>query len=74
MIKSERAIIIKKILDETKNKVSIEASTTNNWDKYVGKYGKKFGINANFVPRKLKKTVESVIFTTKIIEYRSIID
>ena len=35
----------KKILDETKNKVSIEASTTNNWDKYVGKYGKKFGIN-----------------------------
>ena len=25
--------------------LSIEASTTNNWDKYVGKYGKKFGIN-----------------------------
>ncbi len=35
----------KKILDETKYKVSIEASTTNNWDKYIGKNGKKFGIN-----------------------------
>ncbi len=34
-----------KILDETKNKVSIEASTTNNWDKYIGKNGKKFGID-----------------------------
>ena len=35
----------KKIMEETKNKVSIEASTTNNWDRYVGKNGKKFGIN-----------------------------
>ena len=34
-----------KILNETKNKVSIEASTTNNWDKYIGKNGKKFGID-----------------------------
>ena len=35
----------KKIMNETKYKVSIEASTTNNWDKYIKKNGKKFGIN-----------------------------
>ena len=35
----------KKIMNETIYKVSIEASTTNNWDKYFGKNGKKFGIN-----------------------------
>ena len=35
----------KKIMNETKKKVSIEASTTNNWDKYIGKNGKQFGIN-----------------------------
>ena len=35
----------KKIMEETKNKFSIEASTTNNWDKYIGKRGKQFGIN-----------------------------
>ena len=32
-------------MNETKKKVSIEASTTNNWDKYIGKNGKQFGIN-----------------------------
>ena len=32
-------------MNETIYKVSIEASTTNNWDKYFGKNGKKFGIN-----------------------------
>ena len=35
----------KKIMEETKNKFSIEASTTNNWNKYIGKRGKQFGIN-----------------------------
>ena len=35
----------KKIMNETIYKVSIEASTTNNWDKYFEKNGKKFGIN-----------------------------
>ena len=35
----------KKIMNETKYKVSIEASTTNNWDKYIKKNGKKFGID-----------------------------
>ena len=35
----------KRIMNETIYKVSIEASTTNNWDKYFGKNGKKFGIN-----------------------------
>ena len=35
----------KKIMNETIYKVSIEASTTNNWDKYIKKNGKKFGID-----------------------------
>ena len=35
----------KRIMNEASYKVSIEASTTNNWDKYIGKNGKKFGIN-----------------------------
>ena len=32
-------------MNETLYKVSIEASTTDNWDKYVGKNGIKFGIS-----------------------------
>ena len=34
-----------KILNETKNKISIEAGSTDCWKKYVGKNGKNFGIN-----------------------------
>ena len=34
-----------KIMAETFYNVSIEASTTNNWDKYIGKNGLKFGID-----------------------------
>ena len=34
----------KKIMNETVYKASIEASTTDNWDKYIGKEGLKFGI------------------------------
>ena len=35
----------KKIMNETFNKVSIEASTTDSWDKYIGKNGMKFGMS-----------------------------
>ena len=34
-----------KILNETKHKISIEASTTDYWKKYVGENGIAFGIN-----------------------------
>ena len=34
-----------KILNETKNKISIEASTTDYWKKYIGDNGFAFGIN-----------------------------
>ena len=32
-------------MNETSNKVSIEASTTDSWDKYIGKNGMKFGMS-----------------------------
>ena len=35
----------KKILNETKVKITIEAATTDCWEKYVGKEGLTFGIN-----------------------------
>ena len=35
----------KKILDESKYKISIEASTTDVWKKYVGNEGMSFGLN-----------------------------
>ena len=35
----------KKILDETKLKISIEAASTDCWKKYVGNQGLTFGIN-----------------------------
>ena len=34
-----------KILNETKNKISIEAGSSDCWKKYVGESGKNFGIN-----------------------------
>jgi len=34
-----------KILNETKNKISIEAGSSDCWKKYVGQNGKNFGIN-----------------------------
>jgi len=34
-----------KILNETKNKISIEAGSSDCWQKYVGENGKNFGIN-----------------------------
>ncbi len=36
---------INKILNETKNKISIEAGSSDCWKKYVGENGKNFGIN-----------------------------
>ena len=36
----------KKILDETKLKISIEAGSTDCWKKFVGKNGLTFGINS----------------------------
>ena len=36
----------KKILNDTKYKISIEAGSTNNWKKYVGDKGLSFGINS----------------------------
>ena len=36
----------KKILSETKNKISIEAASTDCWKKYIGPNGISFGINA----------------------------
>ncbi len=36
----------KKILDETKNKISIEAASTDCWKKYIDTNGLSFGINA----------------------------
>ena len=35
----------KKILNETKIKISIEAASTDSWKKYVGNDGLTFGIN-----------------------------
>ena len=35
-----------KILNETKNKVSIEAASTNCWRKFVGENGLCFGIDS----------------------------
>ena len=34
-----------KILNETQNKISIEAGSSDCWKKYVGENGKNFGIN-----------------------------
>ena len=34
-----------KILNETKHKISIEASTTDYWQKYIGENGMAFGID-----------------------------
>ena len=36
----------KKILSETKKKISIEAASTDNWAKYIGPSGLAFGINS----------------------------
>ena len=38
--------ISKKILNETKYKISIEAGTTDCWKKFVGENGLCFGINS----------------------------
>ena len=62
----------KKILEETKNKISIEAGTTDCWTKYIGSNGIAFGVN-NFgksAPYKdifqdFKLTLEDIVSSTK---------
>ncbi len=64
----------KKILEETKNKISIEAGTTDIWANYIGKDGISFGINdfGKSAPYKeiyknFKLTVNDIVSSTKIM-------
>ncbi len=60
------------ILNETKNKISIEAGTTDCWKKYVGSKGISFGVN-NFgksapykdIYKNFKLTAEDIVDSTK---------
>ena len=62
----------KKILEETKNKISIEAGTTDCWTKYIGSNGITFGVN-NFgksapykdIFKDFKLTLEDIVNSTK---------
>ena len=62
----------KKILEETENKISIEAGTTDCWTKYIGRNGIAFGIN-NFgksapykdIFKDFKLTLEDIVNSTK---------
>ena len=62
----------KKILEETKNKISIEAGTTDCWTKYIGSNGIAFGVN-NFgksapykdIFKDFKLTLEDIVNSTK---------
>ena len=53
-----------KILNETKHKISIEASTTDYWKKYVGEYGIAFGIDDFGKSAPYKKIYEHFGLTT----------
>ena len=62
----------KKILEETENKISIEAGTTDSWTKYIGRNGIAFGVN-NFgksapykdIFKDFKLTLEDIVNSTK---------
>ena len=62
----------KKILEETENKISIEAGTTDCWTKYIGSNGIAFGVN-NFgksapykdIFKDFKLTLEDIVNSTK---------
>ena len=62
----------KKILEETENKISIEAGTTDCWTKYIGRNGIAFGVN-NFgksapykdIFKDFKLTLEDIVNSTK---------
>ena len=62
----------KKVLEETKNKISIEAGTKECWAKYVGNDGISFGLDdfGKSAPYKdiyknFKLTVEDIVHSTK---------
>ena len=62
----------KNILEETENKISIEAGTTDCWTKYIGRNGIAFGVN-NFgksapykdIFKDFKLTLEDIVNSTK---------
>ena len=56
-----------KILNETKNKISIEASTTDYWKKYIGDNGFAFGINDFGKSAPYKKIYEHFNLTSEYI-------
>jgi len=62
----------KEILEETKNKISIEAGTTECWNSYVGNDGISFGLNdfgksAPYMDiyKNFKLTEEDIVNATK---------
>ena len=56
-----------KILNETKYKISIEASTTDYWKKYIGNYGLAFGVDDFGKSAPYKKIYEHFNLTSKNI-------
>ena len=56
-----------KILNETKVKISIEASTTDYWKKYIGDTGFAFGIDDFGKSAPYKKIYEHFDLTTENI-------
>ena len=56
-----------KILDETKHKISIEASTTDYWKKYIGEKGMAFGIDDFGKSAPYKKIYEHFGLTSESI-------
>ncbi len=56
-----------KILNETKYKISIEASTTDYWKKYIGENGKAFGIDSFGKSAPYKEIYEHFGLTSKNI-------
>ena len=56
-----------KILDETKHKISIEASTTDYWKKYIGENGIAFGIDDFGKSAPYKKIYEHFGLTSESI-------
>ena len=56
-----------KILNETKHKISIEASTTDYWQKYIGQNGMAFGIDSFGKSAPYKEIYEHFGLTSKNI-------
>ena len=51
---------------ETKNKISIEAGSSDCWKKYVGENGKNFGINEFGRSAPFKKYINILVSQKKI--------